>query len=407
MWVGVLAAGCIGMLVLPGIARAAQDAHAPITIASDTDFASCGCVVSGAGTTSNPYVIGPLTISNGPGVAVLIDGTNLTKSFILNNLTIAGNGSQTSRGIVLRNINGISAAVTGKQTSIQTTEIGVSVLNSSNVVLNGGGDNAKGPGISSTGAGTINKNFGGAIDVENSSNVTIHGWQLSANGSDNSPDWVGLSPDVSYWGVGGIRLYNTTHSTIYNNAANNDTDVSFSLFHSSNDTVRANTADYPFTSNVMVADGSTNDTITGNDLGTADFIGVLIADPLPGTPAFTTYGATHDISVSNNFDHSDGPTGNEIRAGIAPSFSGGIVILNGTYNNTVTNNNIIVRASLVWAQEVLNSLSPIGVNALPDVNHCNVIASEGGGGVGNLNGNVWTGNVGNGATAIDSCIPPQ
>jgi len=54
-----------------------------------------------------------------PFWAVTIDGTALTKSFVLQNLTIAGNGSNSATGIVLKNIHGISAAVVGSQTTIQ------------------------------------------------------------------------------------------------------------------------------------------------------------------------------------------------------------------------------------------------------------------------------------------------
>src|SRR5436305_7490950 len=103
----------------------------------------------------------------------------------------------------------------------------------------------------------------------------------------------------------------------------------------------------------MVADGSTHDTIAGNDLHTADFVGILIADPLPGSAALTTYGSTHDILVQGNFDHSDGPTGHEINAGIAPAFDGGIVVLNGTYDNSILNNQASsAGGGIVWAQEV-------------------------------------------------------
>ena len=78
-----------------------------------------------------------------------------------------------------------------------------------------------------------------------------------------------------------------------------------------------------------------------------------------------------------------------------PSFVGGIVILNGTYKNTIANNQVSASAAadLVWAQAIPDPSSPIGVAAEPPVIHCNVTASEGGGGVANSNGNVWSGNT--------------
>jgi parallel beta-helix repeat protein len=178
---------------------------------------------------------------------------------VISNITIAGNGSSSATGIVLNhiNLNGnttIAARITGTQTSIQSVGVGILVKNSSYVVLDGGGANGSGAGVGNV-AGTINKNTVGAIDVENSSHIVVTGWQLSANGQDGNPDWVAFDPSLSNWGVGGVRFFATTSSTIDHNAANNCTSVSFSLFSSSGNAVTNNTADYPFTANFLVADG--------------------------------------------------------------------------------------------------------------------------------------------------------
>src|SRR5712692_4421005 len=115
--VAMLAIGAFQVGV--GITHAADsNSHAPIVIRRDSDFTNCTCVVSGTGSTTNPYIIGPWTINNVRGVAVSIDGTNLTKSFTLLNLTIAGNSMSTDTGIVLNHINpsgtqAISASVKG------------------------------------------------------------------------------------------------------------------------------------------------------------------------------------------------------------------------------------------------------------------------------------------------------
>jgi parallel beta-helix repeat protein len=365
--------------------------------------------VSGSGTAGDPYVIGPWSINNVHGVAVSIDGTNLTSSFVLSNLTIAGNATATDKGIVLKNINlpggtQIVARVAGAQTSIQTNNVGIIVDNSNYVTLDGGGANPNGPGVTLH-DGSINRNIDGAIDLEHSSNITVRGWQLSANGGDHQPDWVTLDP--SSWGVGGVRLFDVTGSTVDHNAANNDTDVSYSLLDSSNNTVSANTANYPFTNNILVADGSSYNHVTGNALSTGDFIGILLADPLPGTTTLAQFGASHDNVIQGNTDHSDGPTGTELSPiSIVPAFNGGIVVLNGTYNNRITGNTVWSSAGgeLVWAQAVPAGTT-IGVATYPPIQHCNVSASEGGGGIGNLNGNVWTGN--NVRQTIDPCIPAQ
>lgn len=397
----------------PRVARAANGSHAPIVIASDSDFQICNCVLNGSGTTADPYIIGPWTInSTGSGdTAVTVDGTLLTKSFTLFNLTIAGNGSSSSTGIVLNHINPsgqktISAAVSGIQTSIQSNGVGVVVENSNYVTLDGGGANAGGAGIANSGSGTINKNFVGAVDIENSNNVAVKGWQFSANGQDNTPDYVAFDPSLANWGVGAVRVFGSSNTLIDHNAANNCTTVSFSLFNSNHNTISNNTADYPFTNNVLIIDGSSFNTVSNNVFSTADFVGILLADPLPGTATLNQYGASHDNMIQGNVDHSDGATGAERHSGIAPSFVGGIVVLNGTYNNTIIGNQLSSSsgADLGWAQAIPDPNSPIGVAAEPPVIHCNVTVSEGGGGVANHNGNIWSGNT---FHHIDACISQQ
>jgi hypothetical protein len=404
-----------GGLVLVPLAQAGHGdggQHGPIVIRSDADFAGCGCVVSGSGTNASPYIIGPWTINNVNGNAVDIDGSTLTKSFVLYNLTIAGNSTPTDTGIVLKHINPggtqtIVAAVSGLQTSIQTNNVGILVDTSSYVTLDGGGANPRGPGISDRGAGTINRNASGAIDVENSSYVTIKGWQLSTNGADGSPDWINFDPSISNWFVGGVRFMGVTNSTIDHNAANNCTSVSYSLFNSSYNTIVNNTADYPFTMNVLVTDGSSNNAITGNVMGTGDFIGLLIADPLPGTWTLTTFGPSHDNTVTGNVIHTDGPIGNELTpVSICPAFLGGIVLLNGTYNNTILNNQTWASfgTDLAWAQAVPDNSTAIGVKTYPPTLHCNVTAYDGSGSAPPLNGNAWIGNT---YRTIDPCLPAQ
>ena len=410
----VVATLTVGVLLSdPAVSQAmdSSQTHPPIVIQSDSDFGTCTCVLGGSGTTSDPYVIGPWSINSVRGDAVFVDGTNLTKSFVLFNLTIAGNGVSSARGIVLQNINPsgnratIRAAVFGAQTSIQSLGVGILVQTSREVTLDGVGANPAGPGISKY-AGTINKNANGAIDVEQSSHITVTGWQLSANGADVEPDWVTLDPSVRYWGVRGVRFFGVTNSLIDHNAANNCTSVSYALFNSSHNTVSNNTADYPFILNFLVTAGSSYNMLINNEGGTADFIGLMVADPLPRTWTLKAFGPSHDNLIQGNIIHTNGPTGEEVHAGIAPAFLGGIMVLNGTYNNQITNNQAwgSTGFDLTWAQVVPDSHSVIGVVTWPPTASCNVAASEGGGGVANHNGNVWTGNT---VRNIAPCIPPQ
>lgn len=402
--IAAMAVASAGVLFFPRVIHGGS-APSTITIQSDSDFISCSCVSGGTGTQNDPYVIGPLAINSVSGAAVSIDGTNLTKSFRLFNLTIAGKSADTSLGILLNHINAsgtqdIVAEVTGGQTSIQTVNVGITVENSSYVTLDGGGANPNGPGVLNHGTGTINKAVSGSIDVENSSHITVRGWQMSASGASPEPNWITLDPGVQYWGVGGVRLFGVTQSTLDHNAANNSTSVSYSLFDSSNNVVRNNTADYPFTTNLLITDGSSYNLVIGNQFTTGDFFNYLVADPLPGSSTLSTYGPSHDNVLTGNFSGVSGPTGTETHSSVVPAFMGGVVVLNGTYNNQIINNTIIGNEG--WAQAVPDASSPIGVAAYPPLLHCNVTASEGGGGVGNHNGNVWSGNVG--LHAIDACV---
>jgi hypothetical protein len=178
------------------------------------------------------------------------------------------------------------------------------------------------------------------------------------------------------------------------------------LFNSSYNQVTYNTCDYPFTHNILITDGSSYNTVSNNNTGTGDFFNIMVADPLPGSSTLKTYGASHDNVISYNTSHSAGPTGNELSTNVVPAFLGGIVILNGTYNNQILHNQSWANSGgdFVWAQAVPNSKTPIGVTTYPPTLYCNVTASEGGGGVSKLNGNIWSGNT---YQSIAPCLPPQ
>jgi parallel beta-helix repeat protein len=401
---------CLAIAAVAGSAGPAlgggPPGHAPIVIKSDADFASCGCVVSGNGSKASPFVIGPWSVTNPNGDGVFIDGTMLTKSFVLYDLTANKNAGS---GITLKNINPlgsqtISASVSGRQTTANNDTWGIQVLNSNSVVLDGVGVNKNGPGVAATGFATANTNHVGGIDLENSSNITVRGWQLNANGSDTAPDWITLDPNS--WSGGGLRMFGVTGSTIDHNAANNSSDGHFMLFDSDGNTVSNNTGGYPYTMNFLVTDGSSFNTLSGNAAWDGDYVGLLVADPLPGTWTLNQYGPSHDNTIAGNYIHSNGPTGNEINAGLVPAFVGGIVLLNGTYDNTVSNNQTYASTGtdLGWAQAVPDA-TRIGVAIYPPPLQCNVTAYDGPKSQQpSLNDNVWSGNT---YKVIDPCLPPQ
>jgi parallel beta-helix repeat protein len=238
-------------------ATAAARTHAPIVITSDAGFTSCGCVMSGAGSALDPYVIGPWSVSNPNGDGVFIDGSTLTKSFLLYDVTANKNAGN---GITIKNVNqgsmtSISAEVYGAQTTANNDTWGVQIENSSGVILDGVGVSSKGPGVAASGFATANTNRLGGIDLENSSDVTVRGWQMNANGSDAAPDWITLDPSTEYWSGGALRMFGVTNSTIDHNAANNSSDGHFMLFDSDYNTISNNTGGYPYTMNFLLTDG--------------------------------------------------------------------------------------------------------------------------------------------------------
>lgn len=76
--------------------------------------------------------------------------------------------------------------------------------------------------------------------------------------------------------------------------------------------------------NYLVTDRSSYNTLNTNQGTTGDFVGLLIADPLPGTATLQLYSPSHDNLIENITIQSDGPTGNEINSGVAPAFVGGL-----------------------------------------------------------------------------------
>src|SRR5512135_1981172 len=125
VWSFALGILLFAALLVPGASAGGPPAHPPIAIQSDADFSHCACITGGDGSQAHPFVIGPWSINGVNGIAVFVDGTTLTKSFVIPNLTAAGNGSSNGTGIFLQNINPLGtqtivAAVNGKQTSIQS-----------------------------------------------------------------------------------------------------------------------------------------------------------------------------------------------------------------------------------------------------------------------------------------------
>lgn len=82
------------------------------------------------------------------------------------------------------------------------------------------------------------------------------------------------------------------------------------------------------------------------------------------------------------------------------------MLLNGTYDNHITNNQTWASfgSDLAWAQAEPDANSAIGVLTYPLPLHCNVTRYDGPAPRPSRNGNVWTGNT---YQHIDPCLPAQ
>jgi hypothetical protein len=98
----------------------------------------------------------------------------------------------------------------------------------------------------------------------------------------------------------------------------------------------------------MASAGSFEASGTGVNAAATATRGFSTRDPLPGTWTLAKFGASHDNAIASNIVHSSGPTGQERSASVAPAFVGGIVVLNGTYNNKIVNNQAWANGGGTW-----------------------------------------------------------
>jgi len=133
--------GTVLVLVLGGAASSRGGGgalHGAITITQDSDFAACGCVTAGNGSPTNPFVVGPWAIgapsgSDGmSGWAVRVDGTALTKSFVITGISAGYQGVPKNYPVIwVSNVDGTAIS----NISANNDGIGVELDNSSHVTL--------------------------------------------------------------------------------------------------------------------------------------------------------------------------------------------------------------------------------------------------------------------------------
>lgn len=261
------------LFALPAIpASAGTGAHAAITITSNADFTTCGCVTSGNGTAASPYVIGPWSIgapSGGTsGWSVKVDNSSgaITDYFSIFGISSTYNDANTTDPTIWLVHIRTPTLISGNNadpTSGNDLGIGIELDNSANISI----DDVD-----------YNKGNGTGVYINGSSNIAINNSKFKATCDICSPhtgdgiyavnsadvaigagaDCPNSNPcvDVTYDDGFGVWLVNTSNSIIDNTAA------------SSNDTggyVIQGSGSYNNTVENSVSDGTGNICITYNN----------------------------------------------------------------------------------------------------------------------------------------------
>jgi hypothetical protein len=288
-----LTAGVLFALpAVPGLAG--TGGHAAITISSNADFATCGCVTSGNGTAASPYVIGPWTINAPSAGGWSVKVANTTKYFNVVGISSTYNDTTTTHPTIwLDNVNTPPATATAtiSGASGNGLSVGIELDNSFNVSI----ENV-----------SYNKDNGTGVLINNSSNVSINNSKFKST-CNICQEHTG---DAIY-AVGSSDLWIGTGADCPNSAPCNDFtyDDGFGVYLQDTHDVTINQA---------VADA--NDTggyvLDGHD--------------------------TYNVKLENSGSQGGGSIchtylGSKMPTGYTTDLQGGLHLINGTHDNTFTN----------------------------------------------------------------------
>jgi hypothetical protein len=297
----LVAAGLVSAAVMfTGGPAGAAGSHAAITITTNKDFTTCGCVTAGNGTASSPYVIGPWSIaspsSGTSGWSVKIDNSKgvITAFFNIFGISSTYNDTNTSDPTIWlvnvhtpTTISGTSANPTGGN----DLGIGVEIDSSANIAINGV---------------SYNKGNGTGVLINNSTNVSVDNSKLKATCTFCSPH------------VGdGIYAANSSNVEI-------GTSPSCPKSTPCNDL----TYDDGFGAYLL----NTHDSVIKGASADANDTGGYVLD---GTN-------TYNVLLENSTSNGTGPicfTVNGVKAnsGYLTDLQGGLHVINGAHGNTITN----------------------------------------------------------------------
>lgn len=274
--------------------------HAAITITSNADFSTCGCVTSGNGTAADPFVIGPWAIP-GPsggtsGWSLKIDnsGGGITDYFDIFGISSTYNDTTTTDPTIWLIDVHTATSITGTNadpTAGNDLGIGIELDNSSNIAIDGV---------------SYNKGNGTGILVNGSSNVSINNAKLKATCTICSPHtgdgiYAVNSSNLQIGTGSDCRKSNPCIDVTY--------DDGFGVY-------LLNTHDVV----INQADADANDT-GGYVLDGAD---------------------TYNVTVSNSQADNNGPicisfNGQRVNTGYVTDLQGELHLINGAHDNTITN----------------------------------------------------------------------
>jgi len=152
------------LFALPAVpGSAGTGGHAAITITSNADFLSCGCVTSGNGTAASPFIIGPWAI-NAPsggtsGYSVKVDNSHgkITDYFNIVGISSTYNDTTTTDPTIW--LVGVTTRTTISGASGNGLSVGIELDSSSNISIDGA---------------SYNKGNGTGVYINGSSNVSIN-----------------------------------------------------------------------------------------------------------------------------------------------------------------------------------------------------------------------------------------
>jgi hypothetical protein len=300
--ISLITAGLVALafFLAPSASATSPASHGPITISSNSDFTKCKCVTSGTGTASKPFIVGPFTIT-GPsggsnGWALKVDNSKGGVTAYFNIFGIEAGYNDTNKGdptIWLVNVK-TTTSITGNSadpTGGNDVGIGIELDNSSNISIDGV---------------DFNKGNGTGIYVNGSSNISINNSKLKATCVICSPH----TGDGIY-AVNSSKLYVGTGADCPNSNPCNDVtyDDGFGawLVDTHDSVLNALTSDANDTGGYVLDGSNTYNDVVENSTATG----------------------TGNICITFN--------GQKVNTGYFTDLQGGLHLINGAHNNTITN----------------------------------------------------------------------